>query len=159
MPRAREFEVSSRLAAPRREVWDRISTMEGVNDELSPLIRMTHPPDVADLNPGNVPLGERLFRSWILLFGVLPFDYDDLVLVRVDPERGFLERSTMLSQRSWEHERTIEDAPGGSLITDRIRFVPRLAPLGPALRPVLRGFFRHRHRRLHRRFGGEPVTR
>lgn len=131
--------------------------MEGVNDELAPLLRMTHPADVDQLNPDNVPLGERLFRSWVLLFGVVPFDYDDLVLVRVEPGRGFLERSTMLSQRSWEHERTLEDAPGGCRVTDRIRFEPRLPLIGRPLRPLLRRFFRHRHRRLRRRFGGETV--
>ena len=153
-----EFQVASRVDAPRSEVWARVSSMEGVNDELAPVLRMTHPPEVADLNPHNVPLGERLFRSWILLFGVLPFDYDDLVLVRVDPDRGFLERSSMLSQRVWEHERTLEDAEEGCLVTDRIRFVPRPPLVGALLRPLLRAFFRHRHRRLRRRFGGEPAA-
>jgi ligand-binding SRPBCC domain-containing protein len=149
--------VSSRLDADRERVWDRVSTMEGVNYELAPLIRMTHPPEVEDLNPSNVPLNERLFRSWILLFGVVPFDYDDLVLVRVEPGRGFLERSSMLSMRVWEHERTLQDAPGGCLATDRILYTPRVPLLGRLLRPILRGFFRHRHRRLRRQFGGEPV--
>jgi hypothetical protein len=133
--------------------------MEGVNYELAPLVRMTHPPEVEDLNPSNVPLNERLFRSWILLFGLIPFDYDDLVLVRVEPGRGFLERSSMLSMRVWEHERTLEADDDGCLITDRIRFVPRVPLVGRLLRPVLRRFFRHRHRRLRRYFGGEsPVT-
>lgn len=160
MGRARsyEFSVASRLAAPRGLVWERIITMEGVNDELAPLVRMTYPESVAELTPGTVPIGRRIFRSWLLLFGVLPFDYDDLVLLRVDAERGFLERSSMLSQRVWEHERTLEDAPGGCVVTDRIRYEPRVAGLGPALRPVLRRFFGHRHRRLRRRFGGQPAA-
>jgi ligand-binding SRPBCC domain-containing protein len=155
MPAAREFTVGSRISAPRLRVWDRVSSMEGVNHELAPLIRMTHPPEVADLNPSNVPLGERLFRSWILLFGVIPFDYDDLVLVRVEEGRGFLERSSMLSMSVWEHERTLEDGDEGAcIVTDRIRFVPRLPLIGRALRPLLRAFFRHRHRRLGAYFGG-----
>ena len=153
--RSHHFSVASRLTAPRAAVWARISTMDGVNDELAPLLRMTYPPSVADLNPDNVPIGRRIFRSWLLLFGVVPFDYDDLVLVRVEAERGFLERSSMLSQRLWEHERTLEDAPGGCLVTDRIRYEPRLPALGTPLRPLLRRFFLHRHRRLRRRFGGE----
>jgi ligand-binding SRPBCC domain-containing protein len=156
--RSYRFTVSSRLAAPRGAVWERVSSMEGVNDELAPLVRMTYPATVADLGEADVPLGERLFRSWLLLFGVVPFDYDDLVLVRVEAGRGFLERSSMLSQRVWEHERTLEDAPGGCLVTDRIRYEPRLPGLGRLLRPLLRRFFAHRHRRLRRRFGGEPVA-
>jgi ligand-binding SRPBCC domain-containing protein len=159
MPAAYEFTVRSRVHAPRGEVWERVSSMEGVNDELAPWLSMTHPPDVEQLDESNVPLGERLFRSWVKLFGVLPFEYDDLVLVRVDPGEGFLERSSMLTQRVWEHERTLRDAPGGCEVTDRIRFEPRLPLVGPALRPVLRAFFRHRHRRLRRRFGGEALTR
>jgi ligand-binding SRPBCC domain-containing protein len=157
MPSAREFTVGSRLTAPRQQVWDRIASMEGVNDELAPLIRMTYPPEIDSLTPDTVPLGERLFRSWILLFGVIPFDYDDLVLVRVDEGHGFLERSTMLSQRLWQHERTLTDAPGGCTVTDHITYEPRIPGIAPALRPVLRGFFRHRHRRLRRHFGGEPA--
>lgn len=150
--------VGSRVLAPCSRVWDRVSSMDGVNYELAPLLRMTHPADVADLNPTNVPLGERLFRSWILLFGLIPFDYDDLVLVRVEEGRGFLERSSMLSMSVWEHERTLEDAAGGCVVTDRIRFVPRLPLIGRALRPLLRAFFRHRHRRLRAYFGGEPLS-
>jgi ligand-binding SRPBCC domain-containing protein len=155
----REFSVTSRLHAPRQEVWERVSTMAGVNDELAPLLSMTHPPQIDSLDPSSVPLGRPLFRSWIKLARVFPFDYDDLVLVRVDPGEGFLERSTMLSQRSWEHERTLRDAAGGCELTDRIAFEPRVAALGGPLRPVLRAFFRHRHRRLRRRFGGQEVGR
>lgn len=154
MPRAREFTVGSRLTAPRQAVWDRISSMEGVNDELAPLIRMTYPPEVESLTPETVRVGERICRSWILLFGVLPFDYDDLVLVHIDDGHGFLERSTMLSQRLWEHERNVVDAPEGCTVTDRIRYEPRIPFIAGALRPVLQGFFRHRHRRLRRHFGG-----
>ena len=153
-----EFSVASRLDAPRAAVWERVSTMDGVNDELAPWVRMTYPPEVAELRPDNVPTGRRVFRSWLLAFGVIPFDYDDLVLLSVEPDRGFLERSSMLSQRVWEHERTLEDAAGGCVVTDRVRFEPRLPALGAALRPLLRRFFVHRHRRLRRRFGGEPVT-
>ena len=60
----------------------------------------------------------------------------------------------MLSQRRWEHDRTID--PQGTracTVTDRVRFEPRL-PIPPSLLlPVLRAFFRRRHRRLRRRFG------
>ena len=89
---------------------------EGINDELAPLLRMTVPRgldrlDLHGLGPG--PLG----RSWLLLFGLIPVDYDQLGLERIEPGRGFLERSTMLSQRLWEHERTIE--PAGGRLHDR----------------------------------------
>jgi hypothetical protein len=135
-----------------------VITPEGINDEMRPYLRMTIPRGVERLDPESVRLGERIGRSWILLLGVVPFDYDDLTLVRLDPGRGFLERSTMLSQRAWEHERTLEPVDGGGcLITDRVRWEPRLGVPGVPLRPLIGWFFGHRHRRLRRRFGGEPA--
>jgi hypothetical protein len=62
-----EFQVSSVLPASPDQVWARVSTMEGVNAELRPLARMTYPRDFGRLDPALVPLGKRLFRSWILL--------------------------------------------------------------------------------------------
>ena len=130
-------------------------TPEGINDEMCPYLRMTLPRGVERLDPESVEIGTPIGRSWILLFGVLPVDYDDLGLERIEPGRGFLERSTMLSQRLWEHERTIEPlAGGGCTVTDRVAWEPRLPLPGHLLRPLFGAFFRHRHRRLRRHFGG-----
>ena len=158
MSRPGRVEAASRLEADAATVWDRISTFEGVNDELRPLMRMTAPPDVQQLEPDQVVLGERICRSWVLLFGFIPFDYDDLVLVELEPGRGFHERSKMLSMRSWEHERWLEpDDEAACVLRDRLTFVPRLPLPGRALAPVVRAVFRHRHRRLRKRFGGQAV--
>lgn len=155
MARPGRVEVSSRLEAPADAVWERVITPEGINEELMPLMRMTLPPEVRSLDADTVPIGERICRSWVLLFGFLPFDYDDIVLVSIDPGRGFHERSTMLSMRSWEHERRIEpDGEAACTLHDRLTFVPRL-PL--PLSPVVRATFGHRHKRLRRRFGGRPM--
>ena len=148
-----EVVESSVVGASPEAVWRRVSSFEGVNDELRPVLRMTAPRHLRALDPAEVPLGERLFRSWVLLFGVLPFDYDDLTLVRIDPGRGFLERSKMLSQRLWEHERTLQPAAGGCRVTDRLRFEPRVPGTGALSAAFVRRVFRHRHRRLRRRFG------
>jgi hypothetical protein len=113
---------------------------------------MTVPRGLDTLDLGAVRAGP-LGRSWILLFGVLPVDYDDLCLEWVDPGRGFLERSTMLSQRLWEHERTIEPLPGGCELTDSVAWEPRLPLPGGLMRPLFGAFFRHRHRRHRARFG------
>jgi hypothetical protein len=149
-----EIEVSSVVPATPERVWARVSTMEGVNHELMPLVRMTCPRRYAGLHldPDIVPLGERLFRSWILLLGVVPVDWDDLTLVRIEPGHGFLESSTMLSQRRWVHERTLTPVDGGCRVTDRVKFEPRLPGLGRVFLPLFRFFFRHRHRRLARWF-------
>jgi ligand-binding SRPBCC domain-containing protein len=151
-------ELASRLASPAASVWARVSTPEGINAELMPLMRMTIPASVRRLDPDTVPVGERICRSWLLLFGFLPFDYDDLILVRLEPGRGFHERSTMLSQRLWEHERWIEpDGDRACVLRDRLSFEPRLGLPGGTVAPLVRAIFRHRHRRLRRQFGGAPL--
>jgi ligand-binding SRPBCC domain-containing protein len=150
----RVVEQQSRLAAPPDAVWERVSTFEGVNHELWPLMRMTAPARVRSLDPSQVVLGERIFRSWILLFGVIPIDYDDLTLVALEPGRGFHERSRMLSMPVWEHERWLSpDGASGCLLADRLSFEARLPGFGPVLERFIRATFRHRHRRLRGHFG------
>jgi hypothetical protein len=134
-----------------------VITPEGINDEMRPYLRMTLPPGVGEISPETVELGVPIGRSWILLFGLLPFDYDEVCLVRLEPGRGFLERSKMLSQQVWEHERTIELAEGGCTVTDRVSWQPHLGLPGAPLRPVIGWFFRHRHKQLQRHFGGVAI--
>ena len=68
---------------------------------------------------------------------MIPVDYDEIGLERIEPGRGFLERSTMLTQRLWEHERTIEaGAEGAVMISDRLAWEPRLPLPGRLLRPL-----------------------
>jgi hypothetical protein len=113
---------------------------------------MTFPPGIDDLTAAWRP-GERVCRSWLLVGGLLPVEYDDVVFEQVEPGQRFLERSALLSQRLWEHERTIEPTRQGSLVTDRVRFVPRLRWLASLYRPVFQAVFRWRHRNLRGLFG------
>lgn len=149
------FEVSSRLAAPAAEVWAFATTAAGVNEELMPIVRMTVPRGLGgDFGIADVDAPQRLGRSWLLLGGLIPFDWDDIGIERIGPGFSFSERSTMLSQRAWHHDRSVEPlGERACTVTDRIRFVPRLPLLAPLLRPVFLWTFRHRHRRLRRRFG------
>ncbi|MFN7954481.1 MAG: hypothetical protein U0610_22335 [bacterium] len=147
------FEIESLLAVDAARLWAHASSLEGVNFELMPLCRMTYPAHARELTPATVPLGQRLFRSWVLLGGVLPVDYDDLTLVELEPGRRFLERSALATQRSWEHERTLTPIAGGCRIVDRLCFVPRFPWMLGASRAVVGFLFAHRHRRLRARFG------
>jgi ligand-binding SRPBCC domain-containing protein len=146
--RPADFEVSSLVPAPPERVWERIITPAGINHELRPWMTMTVPRGIKRLDPETVELGRPLGRSWVLLFGLLPFEYDDITLIELEPGRRFLERSPMLSQRSWQHERIVEADEGGSRVTDRVRMEPRLGLPAAPLRPLFRAVFRHRHRRL-----------
>jgi hypothetical protein len=154
--RRAELTIGSRLAATPEAVWERAMSAAGINAELGPWLRMTVPRgldslDLHGLEPG--PVG----RSWLLLFGFLPFDYDEIGLARIEPGRGFLERSRMLSQRLWEHERTIAADGEGATLVDRLAWEPRLPLPGAAMRPLVAAIFRHRHRQLQRHFGGSAL--
>ena len=161
------IQVSTRLPAPADAVWARAVTPEGINDELRPILRMTMPRGMADASIDDVAVGEPLGRSWILLGGLLPVDYDDLRLEEVErqPKEGqtlfrFRERSSTSTLRVWVHERTVEPAgEGACTITDRLDWEPRrlvaILPGGERLVAAVVGFlFRHRHRRLRRHWGG-----
>ena len=144
------FRVSSRLSAAPQDVWDRAVTVEGINYELGPWVRMTVPRglDMDALRAG------QLGRSWILAFGVLPVDYDDLGLAVLEDGKGFRERSTMASASAWHHDRELVPLPGGGTrVVDEIGFEPRIGAFGGLQAFVFQAMFRHRHRRLRRRFG------
>lgn len=152
---ATRFTHASVVPAPPALVWQRVTTPAGINDELFPWLRMTVPKALLGKTIEAMPLGPRLGRSWLLLLGVLPIDYDDLAIAALEPGRRFLERSSMLAVAEWEHERRLAADPGGCRVEDRIgfvlrapmRFVPGLASL---LSRALRALFAHRHRRLRR---------
>ena len=94
-------------------------------------------------------------RSWLLLFGVIPIDYDDICIAEIGPGYRFLERSQMMSASTWEHERiVVDELPGTCRITDRVRFTARYAPLGTILRWLVPRVFAHRHDRLQDRYRG-----
>jgi ligand-binding SRPBCC domain-containing protein len=154
-----EVERTTRLAAPAATVWDRAVTPEGINDELRPWMRMTMPRSLRGKTVADVRPGDRPGRSWLLLFGVLPVDYDDLGIAELEPGRRFLEQSTMLSMSTWQHERVIDPAgERGCRVTDRLTFelrgpLARVPGAERLARATIEFLFRNRHARLARRFG------
>ncbi|MDI1442639.1 hypothetical protein [Polyangium sp. 6x1] len=154
-----EVVVASDLDASPARIWERVATFEGVNDELGPWLKMSTAPGTSNRLDEGVPLGKSLFRSWLLLGGLLPVEYDDLCFSRLESGRGFLETSSMGTQLAWVHERTLEPVGSGARarLTDRLRFTPRWGALGRPSRLLVTGVFTHRHARLRARFGGEPA--
>lgn len=149
-----EVVQTSVVRAPRDEVWARVVSPEGVDDEFRPLLRMRFPARFAGSTVADLPLGRRTGRSWILLGGVLPLEFDDLVITELEEPRYFQERSRLGTCRVWEHRRELEDLAGGSTrITDTLRAVPRRPLPRPVVRAVVAALFAHRHRRLARVFG------
>jgi hypothetical protein len=148
------------LTRPAAQVWARAVTEEGINAELAPILRMTMPSGLRGRTVDDVEVGVPLGRSWILFGGLLPVDYDDLCLAELEPGHRFLERSSTLAFRVWQHERVIEpEGEGSCRVTDALGFELRrgLAWI-PGAELVAAGIvgalFSHRHRRLAR-----PATR
>lgn len=141
--------------ARAEQVWARVVTPEGINDELRPWMTMSLPRGAEYLTVDNVPVGEPVGRCWMRLFGVVPFDYDHLTIAELAPGHGFHEESTMLSMRRWRHQRSVTpEDDGKTVVRDRVTFELRLPlrPLTPAVAAAIRALFGHRHRRLQRHF-------
>lgn len=115
---------------------------------------MTLPRRASGLTVETIPLGRPIGRAWLRLFGLIPFDFDHLTVVELEAGVRFLERSTMVSMRRWEHERTLTPVPGGTQVHDRVTLQPRLPVpgLGVLLARVVDLLFKHRHRRLRSYF-------
>ncbi len=157
------FEIGTDLAASPAELWDHATSIDGIGYELGPWLCMTVPRGLdarafaARLGGGGAALPARLGRSWVLALGVVPFDWDDLAIVEVEPGRRFLERSTMLSMRSWQHERTLQPLEKGTRVVDRLAWEPRALVPDALARRVVTAIFRHRHARLAARFRAGPA--
>ncbi|UDY37843.1 hypothetical protein [Dermatobacter hominis] len=159
-------ERSTRLAAPPGPVWRHAASMAGVNQELGPFVRMTHPSHLGDLtevlagDDAAALLGAVAFRSWLLGFGVVPFDRHALRLVAVTDGGvaggSFREDSTSWLQRRWRHDRDVVADGTGSRVTDRVVVEPRVGVARPVTAAVVGFLFSHRHRRLASRFGAAP---
>lgn len=146
------FEIESDVAALPEEVWRQATDMGSVNLELRPLLRMTFPAQIRNLNIAGAPHRLPPFRSCVLLFGVLPIDSYNVYMVAFEPHRRFLERSMTVHYRLWQHERIIEPLPAGTRIKDRLVTSPRVGCLGPLLHGFVRFLFRLRHKNLLNRY-------
>jgi ligand-binding SRPBCC domain-containing protein len=147
------FQIQSELATPADTVWASITSPAGINYELMPLMRMTMPEGLGGATLDDVPLRNLLGRSWILLGGLIPVEYDDLTITERGPGHRFFEQSRMLTQKQWWHERFVEPLPGGCRVVDRLHWQGRVAPFGRLYAAIVPRLFRHRHQRLRTRFG------
>tara|TARA_R110002072_G_scaffold77138_1_gene180281 strand:- start:8375 stop:8890 length:516 start_codon:yes stop_codon:yes gene_type:complete len=147
-----EFERSSELNASPSLLWDAAVTPANINREFRPVLRMTFPNDTRRITEPLV-LNQTIFRSWLLLFGVLPIEYDDLAFSEIVEGQMFHEKSSMFFVRTWEHIRCITPVECGSRLTDTIRFEPKVRVLGPAQMQLFKLVFKLRHTNLVKTYG------
>ena len=146
-----EVEFTSALEAPPAVVWDRVVRVSGANHELWPFAKMTRPSVVDRLTaPGKG--GLPTFRSWFLLFGVVPIDRRTMEF-EVLEEGRFVESSTSWLNGRARHERTaIARGVDATVLTDRLVIESRGTLVDALIRASVTQTFRRRHRRLRRHF-------
>lgn len=145
------LKFESKLKATPEQVWKRITSVEGLTSEMWPIFTMTAPKDIKTLDDIYVKADKILFRSWILLGGILPIDFTDLRLKSLDPGKGFVEESNMGSMKYWRHERKIVPAEQGYVfVIDELTFQPKF--LSGISVKTIKFFFEHRHKNLRKQF-------
>jgi len=149
---AHTFTCQTEIRVTPAAFWQSMC-MEAVNAELWPLVRMTVPVGLKQVSAEQWITGQPLFRSLILLFGVIPVDVHLLRLEQLDPGEGFLERSSSWVNRVWQHARHTTPTASGCIVTDTVTVESRLPGMAYLMLPVYRWVFRHRHRRLRRLYG------
>lgn len=122
-------------------------TMESVNYELSPLIKMTAPKRWRKFSIPEWETDKKLFDSVILLLGVLPIDLHHMTMKQVS-EQGFVEHSTSLMNSYWQHKRDITTSNNQVTVTDEVSFKSRLPFVSLVVKPMYKQIFLHRHKRL-----------
>jgi hypothetical protein len=148
----REFTIQSDLAIEPSKFWAKTS-MDSVNWELAPIVRMTAPNEWKNCPIDRWEVGRELFKSWILLFGFIPIDRHSFRLEEICAESGFRECSSSWMNREWNHERRTVARRGGCTVMDRVAVAGRIPMLWALLMPIYKFVFRHRHRRLRRKYG------
>jgi hypothetical protein len=148
----RSFEIQSDLAIAPAEFWSNVS-LESVNWELAPFVRMTAPREWQDRPIPDWEVGRELFSSWILLFGMLPVDRHAFRLRAIGPGLEFHETSSSWTNRQWNHDREIRANQSGCTVIDRVSYATRLPLLAPLAGSIYRLIFRSRHHRLRKKYG------
>ena len=111
--------VEVSVGASRSEVWAATSSVDGVNQEVSPFVRMTDPTHGAPFDSEPWRVGAPVL--WQLLFGFIPVDRHRIELVALPDKGGFRESSSTWWYRVWRHERTLVDGlAGGCVVRDDV---------------------------------------
>jgi ligand-binding SRPBCC domain-containing protein len=113
--------------------------------------------------PGPIPMAPGTVIDYRLsLFG-MPFGWRS-VIERYEPEERFVDVQVKGPYETWRHLHEFSDAPGGTLVRDRVEYELPLGPLGQAaralfVRRVLERIFDHRARAIAELLApGRPVV-
>ncbi len=146
-----KLSFSTKLCSNIDIVWNGVTKMDGINDELYPLLKMTHPSDTKNLSIKDAPINKFLFTSILLLFMFIPIDLHFLKLKKVK-HGEFVEESSSIIQNKWIHHRTITKDPHNKnhcILTDDLEWNTRIYGVANYIMyPIIYVIFWNRHYRL-----------
>ena len=112
------------------------------------------------LTPSPVPMERGALVDYVIRLGPLPMRWRTLI-TRHDPPYAFVDEQLQGPYSFWHHTHAFEEAPGGTLIRDRVLYVVPFGVVGRLLERVLirrqlRAIFAHRRRVISRLFAAAP---
>lgn len=102
------------------------------------------------LTPSPVPMERGALVDYVIRLGPLPMRWRTLI-TRCEPPHAFVDEQLQGPYSFWHHTHTFEEAPGGTLIRDRVLYVVPFGFLGVVverlvIRRQLRAIFAHRRK-------------
>jgi ligand-binding SRPBCC domain-containing protein len=144
------LKFESELKESPDNMWKWITSSEGLNHELFPILHMSSLSNFSTKNLDTIELGVPITRSWLLLFGLLPIGFSELTLVELNVGERFIEQSKMSFMKSWRHERIIIPHGAGTIIRDVLTYEPIIS--NQLCTFFIKLLFRNRHKKLRNRF-------
>lgn len=151
------FELEVSLPVDANALSEALLTMNGVNFELGPWLRMSAPAEWGTKPIYEWPTQAPIFTSRIFFLGFIPIDLHRFRFISVGTS-GFEESSSALLNRVWAHQRSIQPYAEGSKVIDQVSYEPKSKLLGRILKPIYRATFAHRHKRLKSKYLNSNTT-
>ena len=113
--------------------------------------------DFAILTPSPIPMRVGALIDYSIRLGPLPTRWRTMIST-LDAPRMFVDEQLMGPYSFWHHTHGFEERAEGTLLTDQVRYLPPLGPLGRLahgmlIRHSLLRIFRHRRAFIAERFG------
>lgn len=102
------------------------------------------------LTPSPVPMRTGAIIDYEVKLGPIPTRWRS-VITTFEPPHRFVDEQLMGPYSFWHHTHEFEEAPGGTLIRDKVLYLMPLGPLGRLARVLfvrrqLEGIFNHRRK-------------
>jgi ligand-binding SRPBCC domain-containing protein len=140
------------VPAPRERVFPFFADAHNLERITPPALRFRI------LTPGAIEMRPGAVIDYRLSLAGVPFRWRT-VIEAWDPPNQFVDLQTRGPYKLWRHTHTFADAPGGTLMRDRVEYELPLGPLGALARRLfvarqLDGIFRYRQQVIADVFGG-----